>query len=129
MTVVSEATVLAAAQAAAALLPPPANAIAGLIVAVARAAIEAGCTVEGCADVDLAPADAPDLLTQALDARMRRMRVSTGTDKASVEAALRSDADELPRVPSVSIARLRAVAREAGTTHVLALDEILRRVG
>lgn len=53
-----------------------------------------GCIV--CEET-LEPADAPDLLSEGLANRLALARRATGTDRASVDAALRSDADELDR--------------------------------
>lgn len=54
----------------------------------------------GCfCDETLDPATSPDLLAQSLKNRTDLARRATGTDRASVDAAFASDADELTRDP------------------------------
>jgi hypothetical protein len=79
-------------------LPPPANVVGSIAVAIGRAIVESGCSVDGCpADVEarLVAPHAPDLLAQSLKNRTDLARRATGTDRAAIDAAFSSDADEL----------------------------------
>jgi hypothetical protein len=129
-TTVPWSQILAAADAAARFIPHPAGGVVSIALAIARALVDDGCTVDGCpADIKarLQPADIPAEDVAFFKARGEAEARVRGLDKSSISAALarpirgpmdlvNREAEGLPPVSSVTDLRDYAAEIEADDT-------------